>query len=192
MTVVVLLLVAGAVGLWPRADIARRRRTLPGRGRRVSRPRAGALAGRLRARPPETSPQQACAAALLVAACLEAGATPASALRQAAASGEPSVRATLTAAADEVEAAGVRPPALAGDPWRPVGAVFGRSLLSGSAMSGQLIEAAEQLRDEAHFVRLERARRVGVLSALPLGGCLLPAFVLLAVVPAVVGLSTTF
>ncbi|MCU1621436.1 MAG: hypothetical protein JWL79_281, partial [Frankiales bacterium] len=34
-----------------------------------------------------------------------------------------------------------------------------------------------------------RAARAGVLAVLPLGACFLPAFVLLGVVPAVIGLA---
>ncbi|MCW2792983.1 MAG: type secretion system protein, partial [Nocardioides sp.] len=37
----------------------------------------------------------------------------------------------------------------------------------------------------------DRARAVGVKAALPLGLCLLPAFVLIGIVPLVAGLLTT-
>ena len=49
---------------------------------------------------------------------------------------------------------------------------------------------AAQLRADAQYERLAKAHRVGVLSALPLGLCMLPAFLLLAVVPAVIGLGS--
>ena len=159
-------------------------------------PRLARLRRRLghRPPPPEISTEQAARCALLVAACLEAGATPAVALRQAAeADSGPDgarLRPVLLQAADELEAGAAACPALANGALRPIGAVFRRSMLSGSAMSRQLVDAAEQLRSETQFVRLERARRVGVLAALPLGACLLPAFVLLAVVPAVLGLTS--
>jgi tight adherence protein B len=45
------------------------------------------------------------------------------------------------------------------------------------------------LRADEQFERLAKAHRVAVLSALPLGLCMLPAFLLLAVVPAVAGLG---
>jgi len=52
-----------------------------------------------------------------------------------------------------------------------------------SALSGEL---AERARAEAE----DRARRVGVKAAVPLGICLLPAFLLLGIVPVVGGLLT--
>jgi hypothetical protein len=36
----------------------------------------------------------------------------------------------------------------------------------------------------------DKARRVGVLAAVPLGLCLLPAFLLIGIVPVVAGLLT--
>jgi hypothetical protein len=42
----------------------------------------------------------------------------------------------------------------------------------------------DEQRAEAH----DRARRVGVVAALPLGLCLLPAFMLLGIVPTVASL----
>ena len=68
--------------------------------------------------------------------------------------------------------------------------MFRRSAQTGSAITDQLVGVAEQLRADDYALRLERARRAGVLAALPLAGCILPAFLLLAVVPAVVGLGT--
>ena len=55
-----------------------------------------------------------------------------------------------------------------------------------------MVSAMEQLADElgrsatAHVE--ERARAVGVRAALPLGLCLLPSFLLLGIVPLVVGM----
>jgi pilus assembly protein TadC len=53
-------------------------------------------------------------------------------------------------------------------------------------------EAVRVLADEARrsdrSERLERARRVGVRTAAPLGLCFLPAFLLVAVVPTIIGL----
>ncbi len=189
LLVVVLLAVAG--WLWPDDLPPPASSPPPSGGSRWSR-----LRHRLghRPAPVELTAEQAARCALLVAACLEAGATPAAALRQAAQadSGPEATRLApvLLGAADELEAGAMSSPALSSGALRPIGAVFRRSMLSGSAMSRQLVDAAEQLRSETQFVRLERARRVGVLAALPLGACLLPAFVLLAVVPAVLGLTS--
>ena len=53
---------------------------------------------------------------------------------------------------------------------------------------GRLAEAlAEAARGEVE----DRARAVGVKAALPLGLCLLPAFVLLGIVPVVAGMLAT-
>lgn len=49
------------------------------------------------------------------------------------------------------------------------------------------VAADARRRQDADVTR--RAARAGVLAVLPLGGCFLPAFVLLGVVPAVVGLA---
>ncbi len=71
----------------------------------------------------------------------------------------------------------------------PIGAVLRRSARSGSSGAEQLTALAQEMRAEAHFEALERARKVATLSALPLGLCLLPAFLMLAVVPSVLGLG---
>ena len=146
---------------------------------------------RLAAREPRPAAVAADAFAIeLVAACLDAGATPGAAL--AAAGGEVGgpVGAELLRAADALTAGASPREALPEDgPLAPIAAVFRRSSQTGSRMSEQLIELAAQLRADGHFERLAKAQRVGVLSALPLGLCMLPAFLLLAVVPAVMGLG---
>ncbi|MCW2777557.1 MAG: hypothetical protein JWN17_1282, partial [Frankiales bacterium] len=48
---------------------------------------------------------------------------------------------------------------------------------------------AADARAEARSAAEQRARRAGVLAVAPLGLCFLPAFVLLGVVPVVVGLA---
>jgi pilus assembly protein TadC len=52
-------------------------------------------------------------------------------------------------------------------------------------VSALAVELAEQARADAE----DRARRVGVKAAVPLGVCLLPAFLLLGIVPTVVSLA---
>jgi pilus assembly protein TadC len=54
-----------------------------------------------------------------------------------------------------------------------------------AAVQGVAADARRRQQAEAH----RRAARAGVLAVLPLGACFLPAFVLLGVVPAVVGLA---
>jgi pilus assembly protein TadC len=126
----------------------------------------------------------------LLAACLEAGATPATALAVTGRSLPGPLGSQLVAAARALRAGTVIEQALPeSGALAPLASVFRRSAQTGSSMAGQLVSVAEQLRSDEHFERLEQARRVGVLSALPLGLCMLPAFLLLAVVPAVIGLG---
>lgn len=127
----------------------------------------------------------------LVAACLDAGATPAAALEAAGRHVPGTLGEALTAAAQALAAGAPVEEALPEiGPLAPIASVFRRSSQTGSAMSEQLIGAAAQLRADEQFERLAKAQRVAVLSALPLGLCMLPAFLVLAVVPAVVGLGT--
>lgn len=129
-------------------------------------------------------------AAELLAACLEAGAVPATALAVTGACLPAPLGAPLSAAGQVLSSGGDIEQALpVNGPLAALGAVFRRSSRTGSAMTDQLIALAEQLRTDDHFERLGRAQRVSVLSALPLGLCLLPAFLLLAVVPAIAGLG---
>lgn len=126
----------------------------------------------------------------LVAACLDAGATPAAALRTAGAHVPGALGQALTSAAEALAAGAPTEEALPeSGALAAMAAVFRRSSQTGSAMSEQLIGVAAQLRADEQFERLAKAHRVAVLSALPLGLCMLPAFLLLAVVPAVAGLG---
>lgn len=137
------------------------------------------------------SPRLFAAATDLLSACLDAGAIPAMAL---VVTGEclPGELGQQVLAAGEALADGVAIEQALPEtgPLAPLGAVFRRSSQTGSAITDQLVAVAEQLRADDYAARLEHARRAGVMAALPLGGCMLPAFLLLAVVPAVVGLGT--
>ena len=126
----------------------------------------------------------------LLAACLDAGAVPAAAL---SASGNclPKPLGPLVSAAGEAMADGASIEEALPEigVLAPIAAIFRRSSRTGSAMTEQLVAVAEQLRADDQFDRMERAGRVSVLAALPLGLCMLPAFLLLAVVPAIAGLG---
>jgi Flp pilus assembly protein TadB len=127
----------------------------------------------------------------LVAACLDAGATPAAALEAAGADVEAPLGPALTLAAEALSAGATTQEALPETgALAPLAAVFRRSAQTGSAISDQLLGIAAQLRADEQYEKLAKAQRVSVLSALPLGLCMLPAFLLLAVIPAVVGLGT--
>ena len=60
-----------------------------------------------------------------------------------------------------------------------------RSHTSGSPVATAIAHVAHELDEELAANQEDRARRVGVLAALPLGLCMLPAFMLLGIVPTV-------
>ncbi|MER7580743.1 type II secretion system F family protein [Kitasatospora sp. NPDC097691] len=67
-----------------------------------------------------------------------------------------------------------------------------RTSLGGTPVSGPLIGLAQGLRTAAARAAHARVRRAAVLATAPLGLCFLPAFVLIGVVPVVVGLMGRF
>lgn len=62
-----------------------------------------------------------------------------------------------------------------------------RAADSGAALAGASTRLATELRAGQHSAALARSRRAEVLVVLPLGCCFLPAFVLVGVVPVVLG-----
>jgi pilus assembly protein TadC len=192
-----ILLALAAVIVWRpshrEVGVARVRMLVPRRRQPDGLPR-DALLRRLTAlrqrRQPALAAGTVAKAADLLAACLDAGAVPAAALQAVGEATGGHIGELLSTAGRALADGEPGPVAFAeAGPLHPVATIISRSLQTGSAMTDQLTALAEQLRADDHFDRLERAQRVGVLSALPLGLCLLPAFVLLAVVPAVLGLS---
>jgi Flp pilus assembly protein TadB len=127
----------------------------------------------------------------LLAVTLAAGASPSHALSVVAAALEGPV-------ADEFRAA-EHSLGLGRDParvWREVarrpglaalGRAMTRAVETGASVSDALHRLAEDLHAAARLGAESRARAVGVRAAAPLGLCLLPAFVLLGVVPLVAG-----
>ncbi len=94
--------------------------------------------------------------------------------------------------------------ALGGDPVRvwaelaetdPELAALGRAMSRAHQSGAPVVAAVERLADRlAQTARADiedRARAVGVKAAVPLGLCLLPAFVLVGIVPLVAGLMTS-
>jgi len=79
---------------------------------------------------------------------------------------------------------------LDGTPLEVVGRAFARSDSSGAAVVPLALDAAEDLRRRARAVRRESVGRVAVQTTIPLGLCLLPAFVLVAVAPIVLAVVT--
>lgn len=133
--------------------------------------------------------------ARLLAAALAAGAAPATAA-QAVADALPGPGGARLARA----AARLR---LGADPvgvWlgladEPVLAPLGRALARGQSSGSSVVVSVRRLGDElARVARADaedRARRVGVKAAVPLGVCLLPSFLLIGIVPLVGGLLTS-
>lgn len=130
--------------------------------------------------------------ALLIATALRAGAAPSHAL--------PAACAALPGAAALALEPTVRQLRLGADPgeqWAllaeqetlaPLGRALLRAHRHGASVSEAIARLAEELAEAELSLAEERARAVGVRAALPLGLCLLPAFVLLAVVPVAAGL----
>jgi Flp pilus assembly protein TadB len=127
----------------------------------------------------------------LMAACLGAGLSPSAALEHvAAAVGAP--------AAEELAAVSARL-RLGVDPatvWRDLarhaqlgglGRALARAVESGASVADAMQRLSGDLRRTARSDVESRARAVGVKAAVPLGLCLLPAFVLVGVVPLVAG-----
>ncbi len=128
----------------------------------------------------------------LFAAALRAGAAPAAALLLVADALPGPATGPLHAVASRL--------ALGADPaaaWRGLLAepgleAWGRAMARAHESGASVVEVVERLADDlAVTARVEvedRARTVGVRAALPLGLCLLPAFLLIGIVPLVAGL----
>lgn len=127
----------------------------------------------------------------LLASCLAVGQAPGTALDEVARV----IGAPLRVELAEISARlrlGADPVAV----WRDVAAHpqlggWGRAVLravdSGASVADAMAAHADDLRLAARSRTEARARAVGVRAALPLGVCLMPAFVLLGVVPLVAG-----
>lgn len=133
----------------------------------------------------------------LLAACLGSSCAPSAAAEAVSrAVGAPmrpllaAVAAQLRMGADPAECWGrfaALSPALA-----PLGRCLARADLTGAPPVAALARLAEERRARVAAAALLRTRRVGVLATAPLGLCFLPAFVLVGVVPVVIGLASAF
>jgi pilus assembly protein TadC len=132
----------------------------------------------------------------LLAACLKGGAPlPAAAAAVSAAVPGPAGRrlAAVCAALDVGTPPGEAWQALAGragldDCLAPVARALARSADGGAPVAATVTRLATDARAEARARGEQAARRAGVMAVAPLGLCFLPAFVLLGVVPVVIGL----
>ena len=73
----------------------------------------------------------------------------------------------------------------------PLGRAAGRAHETGASVGVAVRHLAEELRDRARSEVEARARSIEVKAAAPLGLCLLPAFMLLGVVPLVAGIFSS-
>ena len=127
----------------------------------------------------------------LLASCLVAGQAPTAAVDEVAGAVEGPLSEELAAVSARLRL-GVDPATvwrdLAGHPQLgPWGRCMLRATDSGASVAEAMTRLADDLRRDARATVEAQARAVGVRSALPLGICLLPAFVLLGVVPLVAG-----
>jgi hypothetical protein len=132
-------------------------------------------------------------AADLLAACIAAGATPVTAAR--------AVGEALTGPVGERLATGAAEVRLGGEPaaaWRglaelpgaaPLARLLERAGDSGAPAAVPVARLAADARAERGRAATARARRAGVLITLPLGLCFLPAFLVVGVLPVVIGLA---
>jgi Flp pilus assembly protein TadB len=126
----------------------------------------------------------------LVAVALEAGAAVATALELAAAAHPGAAGDDLREVATRLrlgiptEVAWRRP---ADDPLATLGRAMVRAQASGASVASAAHQLADELTEKARVEVEDRARTVGVRAAVPLGLCLLPAFLVLGVVPLVAG-----
>ncbi len=127
----------------------------------------------------------------LMAACLGAGLSPTSALEHVADAVGPPAHDELVAVSARLRL-GVDP----GTVWRDLahhpqlgglGRALARAVESGASVADAMERLSDDLRRASRADVESRARAVGVKAAVPLGVCLLPAFVLVGVVPLVAG-----
>lgn len=125
----------------------------------------------------------------LLAACLAAGQEPGRALEEVARALDGPLAQELAVVSFRLRL-GVDPVTV----WRSVarhpqlgalGRCVARAVDSGASVSEAMSRLAEDMRRDARARVEAKARSVGVRAALPLGVCMLPAFVLVGVVPLV-------
>ena len=128
----------------------------------------------------------------LFAATLRAGAEPVAGLAQVCAALPGPAADRLAPVVEQARwgASGIEAwrTVLSDDELAPLGRAMVRSLTSGASVVQTVERLADELARESMARAEDAARRVGVAAALPLGVCLLPAFLLLGVVPTVASL----
>ncbi|MFE6049507.1 type II secretion system F family protein [Kitasatospora sp. NPDC056446] len=159
--------------------------------------RARSAADRRAALEEELMTRQLPLGAELLAACLGAAALPSEAVSAVGRSVDAPMGPRLVAIGAELALGappelcwsrlGERHPSLA-----PLARCLVRTSLGGTPAAGPLIGLAQGQRTAAARAAHTRVRRAAVLATAPLGLCFLPAFVLIGVVPVVIGLTSRF
>ena len=131
----------------------------------------------------------------LFGAALRSGAAPAEAITVVAAA-LPGVAGDRLSSVGTRLALGMDPvqvwESLVADPeLAPLGRALARSQTTGASVLTAMERLADELAGRSRADVEERARSVGVRAALPLGLCLLPAFILIGIVPLVAALLLT-
>lgn len=142
----------------------------------------------------DTLVRQAPLALDLVAAVLAAGRSAEAAVHVVALHTPPPLGAELRSVAARLRVSADPVPvwrSLDGTALEPVGRAFARSEASGAAVVPLVVDAADDLRRRARAVRRADVARVGVRTTLPMGLCLLPAFVLVGIAPTVLAVLTS-
>ncbi len=187
----VLLAVAAAMAVRSGPDARRLRRIL---GRQ--RERSSAATHRATGRASRDATASAPFALDLIAACIEAGESPAKALSLVASCVDEPLSGVLTSVSRALDLGASAEQAWAMTPVDAVPALrvaadrFVHAEQSGAALAPALVSVAAAERSKLAAARAIAAKRVGVLAVAPLGVCFLPAFVLAGVVPVVAGLFT--
>lgn len=132
----------------------------------------------------------------LMAAALAVGASPSAAVDRVARAVEPPMREELAATVARLRL-GVDPARVWSDlgahpQLGPLGRALARATESGASVADAMHRLAEDQRRSTRAEVESRARSVGVKAAVPLGLCLLPAFVLIGVIPMVAGSVAVF
>ncbi len=150
------------------------------------------VTARLAARPATASPDAVPVVVELLAGCLAAGLTMPDSLTAASVAGDPVTTGACLAAADALRRGAPAEEAWhswTSDPWlAPVARSTTRTTQSGASVADELRRVASRLRSRRHARVQQRVQQASIWVVIPLGLFFLPAFVLLAVVPVVVGL----
>jgi Flp pilus assembly protein TadB len=147
-------------------------------------------------RPVRVNPDDLAVVIDLIAGCLSAGATLPAALDAATQAADGVLREACKSVAGALRSGAPAEQAWShwlADPFLgPIARTAIRTATSGAATAEELRRASLRVRARRRAGAAHRIRQASVWLVAPLGLCFLPAFVLLAVVPMVVGLAPTF